>query len=206
MIIYEHKYLDKFANMSLEERAEAFTVVSASPEEIDRVLNSAHPEKLDYIMEKIEPHMGRVESLSSELSSKGTGYLVTHLKYAEKKAAELEDAADAYTKRILTADREYDINMYSDEPYFDDSRIIYNPNAHQNVTAVRDELINLGKKAEVVSAQERMDGKEVGERDLIQSEIQSRVPHVPIFRYFQIINIFEDEIDGTPNIFWVLRG
>jgi hypothetical protein len=204
-----NKFLDKYAGMTTEERVEALTVDSASVENIEKVLNKAHSEKLDYILDKTAPQLGQIDSLANELKSKSVGYLATHINYTKKKTEDLEKNVETYNKNIMVADREYDIqypNAVNKDYYGSDGLVggisedtNYDPDAYNNVVGVVNELKKIGKKPTIINGYNIIgEKKEIGydlkAGDIIQYKIKSKEPNYPIYKYFIVDRIDNNHI------------
>jgi hypothetical protein len=220
-----NKFLDKFSKMTLEEKAEALTVDSASVENIEKVLSKAHSEKLDYILDKTAPQLGQIDSLANELNSKSASYLATHINYTKKKAEDLEKNVEDYNKTLMVADREYDIQYPNavNKDYHGSDGLVgsisedtnYDPDAYSNVVGVLNELKKIGKKPTIINGYYIIGKKKDPELnlragDIIQYKIKSSEPNYPIYKYFIVDRIDTNHIvdetgEGIDIITWKSR-
>jgi hypothetical protein len=205
------RFLDKFSKMSVEERAEAFTL-SINIEEIEKTLNDSSPSKLEYITEKTESQVEEIEDMANELSSKSTVYLTTHLKYTKKTANELESLVQDYSKSTMTAAHAYDIkNSYIDKGSDDEEigwesiDVIYSADSYSNAINVVNMLKSIGKPAQVLKGAETIVGNNndpLKKGDLLQFKItkEKNSGENPIYRYAQVHHLdTKKEKNDTPN-------
>jgi hypothetical protein len=201
-----NRFLDKFSKMSLEERAEAFTL-SINLEEIEKTLNNSSSEKLEYINGKTESKVEQIEAIANELDSKSTSYLVTHVNYTKRRVSELEVLTQDYAKSTMVSAQAYDIKKSYGSEESDAWETIDSVSAdsYSNAINVVNSLKNIGKPAKVLKGPDTIVKNNTNpfvKGDLLQFKIteDKDSDENPIYRYVQVHHLDTKEEKGdTPN-------
>jgi hypothetical protein len=203
-----NKFLDKFANMTLEERAEAFTL-SGSGEKAMEVLDVAGEGEFAYLDEKTKPILKKMESLGKEVESKSATYLMTHLSWTKKKAEELEDTSEQYFKKIIVASNEYkilesrsDLTQVKSDSWEDKTDETENIEGDAYKVATRAvDILNASEKTVTMQKVWQTATRERFEKDgLIQLRVSPSKANAHIYKFLLIKEVYSDKLEC-----WVLE-
>ncbi|GAA5818186.1 MAG: hypothetical protein CfClM3_0222 [Methanobrevibacter sp. CfCl-M3] len=197
-------YWDEFAegwkDKSLQEKVNAL-MTSASNDDVENIFNSASSDEIDYIQSRSEPHQLKLKSLTNDLSSKSTDWMVGHLDAVKDYGNKINESCQDLNEAIVRAHLEWNMKdnnaktmsslsssnniktMGFDTLPFNDAL------AYANVLKAMDALYGIGRTGydfdEAIA-------KPIEAGDLVQYVVNSSDKSSPMYKYL-IINDVNNE-------------